>query len=88
MLGSLTLDLSIDVIERYNLLKGLEFLGSRWDWSEKLYPIGFTHALLESPSLDTAWARAQEAGAGHGHWFDDIESILYCFFALAEQKPP
>ncbi len=87
MLGSLTLDLSIDVIERYNLLKGLEFLGSRWDWSEKLYPIGFTHALLESPSLDTAWARAQEAGAGHGHWFDDIESILYCFFALAEQKP-
>ena len=83
-LGSLTLDLSIDVIERYDLMKGAEFLGSRWDWSEKLYPVGFTHALLESPRLDTAWARAQEAGAGHGHWFEDIEAILYCFFALAE----
>lgn len=85
-LGSLTLDLSIDAIERYNLLKGAEFLGSRWDWSEKLYPIGFSHALLESPRLDTAWARAKEAGAGHGHWFEDIEAILYCFFALAEPQ--
>lgn len=85
-LGSLTLDLSIDVIERYDLMKGAEFLGSRWDWSEKLYPVGFTHALLESPRLDTAWARAQEAGAGHGHWFEDIEAILYCFFALAETR--
>ena len=83
-LGSLTLDLSIDVIERYDLMKGAEFLGSRWDWSERLYPVGFTHALLESPRLDTAWARAQEAGAGHGHWFEDIEAILYCFFALAQ----
>ncbi len=85
-LGSVTIDLSIDVIERYDLLDDIETLGSRWDWSEKLYAKGFDHALLGSPRLDSIWARAAAAGAGPGHWFEDIESVLYSFYQPARAR--
>jgi len=80
VLGSITIDLAIDFIERHDLLEGVEMLGSRWDWSEKLYAAGFVHALMEPSRLDKAWKRAQAAGAGPGHWYEDSESLLYCFY--------
>lgn len=80
VLGSTTIDLAIDFIERHNLLEGLAVLGSRWDWSEKLYAAGFTHALMDPSRLDKAWKRAVEAGAGPGSWYEDAENLLYCFY--------
>lgn len=79
LLGSVTTDLPIDLIERHDLLEGVQMLGSRWDWSEKLYAAGFTHALTDH-RLDEVWKRAVEVGAGRGHWYEDAESILYCFY--------
>ena len=85
VLGSVTTDLSIDLIERHNLLEGVRMLGSRWDWSEKLYAAGFVHTLMEDPSLlDEVWKRAVAMGAGPGHWYEDAEAILFCFYRPGE----
>ncbi|PWB80151.1 MAG: amine oxidase [Methylocystaceae bacterium] len=79
VLGSVTTDLPIDLVERHDLLEGVQMLGSRWDWSEKLYAAGFIHALTDH-RLDEVWKRATAAGAGPGHWYEDAESVLYCFY--------
>ncbi|HEY8261754.1 MAG TPA: FAD-dependent oxidoreductase [Methylosinus sp.] len=83
LLGSVTTDLPIDLIERHDLLDGVQTLASRWDWSEKLYAAGFTHALMDQ-RLDEVWKRAVETGAGAGHWYEDAESVLYCFYRRGE----
>ncbi len=80
VLGSVTTDLSIDLIERHNLLEGVRMLGSRWDWSEKLYAAGFVHALMDPSRLEDVWKRAVAMGAGPGHWYEDAEAILFCFY--------
>jgi monoamine oxidase/SAM-dependent methyltransferase len=80
VLGSVTTDLPIDLIERHDLLEGMEMLGSRWDWSEKFYAAGFVHALSDTSRLDEAWKKVEAAGAGPGQWYEDAESLLYCVY--------
>jgi SAM-dependent methyltransferase len=85
VLGSVTIDLSIDLIERYDLLAGVKTLSSRWDWSEKLYACGFDHALNDPARLAEAWKRAEAVGAGPGHWYEDAESLLFCVYEKGSQ---
>ncbi|WP_052699124.1 FAD-dependent oxidoreductase [Hyphomicrobium sp. 99] len=80
VLGSVATDLPIDLIERHDLLNGVETLGSRWDWSEKLCEAGFSHALMDPVLLNEAWKIAEAAGAGPGHWYEDAESLLHCIY--------
>jgi monoamine oxidase/SAM-dependent methyltransferase len=82
ILGSVTSDLAIDLIERYDFLAGVKTVASRWDWSEYLYAVGFEHALNDPALLSEAWKRAEAAGAGNGHWYEDAESLLYCFYEV------
>ena len=83
ILGSVTTDLTIDIIERHNLLAGVKTFASRWDWSDQLMAAGFNFSLAGHVILDTAWKRAEAVGAGPGHWYEDAESLLYCFFSVA-----
>jgi monoamine oxidase len=80
VLGSVTCDLSIDLLERYDLRAGVKNLASRWDWSEQLQPSGFEVALLNPGRLAQIWERAKVLGAGPGAWYDEPESILYSFY--------
>jgi len=80
VLGSITTDLAIDLLERHDLLEDVQTLGSRWDWAERFHAAGFVHALTEPSRLDEAWKVAAAAGAGPGHWYEDAESLIYCFY--------
>jgi hypothetical protein len=80
VLGSITTDLAIDLLERHDLLEDVQTLGSRWDWAERFHAAGFVHALTEPSRLDEAWKIAAAAGAGPGHWYEDAESLIYCFY--------
>lgn len=82
ILGSTTVDLAIDLLERYDFLADVKTVASRWDWSEYFYAHGFDHALNDPTLLAEAWKRAQAAGAGPGHWYEDPESLLYCFYEI------
>ena len=83
VLGSVTTDLPIELIERYGLLEGVQMLRSRWDWSEILYDAGFVHALQEVSILDAAWKIVEAAGAGQCEWYGDAEGLLYCIYDVA-----
>lgn len=80
VLGSVTSDLPLEFVERKRLLSGLGTLTSRWDWSDQLLAVGFGFALADPQRLDTAWKRSVAAGAAPGEWYEDPESLLYCFF--------
>ena len=82
----MTTDLPIDLIERHDLLNGVATLGSRWDWSEKLYAAGYVHALTDTLQLDDAWKMAEAAGSGPGQWYEDAESLLYCVYQPAQPE--
>jgi monoamine oxidase len=82
VLGSITTDLPIDLIERYDLLIDINTLRSRWDWSEQLFAVGFDHVLIDTPRLIDAWNRVKAVGGGPGHWYEDAESLLFCFYGL------
>ena len=87
IIGSITTDLPIDLLERYDLLAGVRTVSSRWDWAEHLYAEGFDHALGDPALLAEAWKRAEAAGAGPGHWYEDPESLLYCFYEVPRPAP-
>jgi monoamine oxidase/SAM-dependent methyltransferase len=84
ILGSVTTDLAIDLLERYDLVTGVATLTSRWDWSDMLFVQGFDYALSDSARLARAWKRAEEAGAGPGHWYEDAEALRYCIYQVAD----
>ncbi|HWG04378.1 MAG TPA: FAD-dependent oxidoreductase [Beijerinckiaceae bacterium] len=82
ILGSITTDQTIDLLEKFDLLSGVETLASRWEWADDLFAVGFDHALSDPLRLAEAWKRAQAAGAGPGHWYEDAESLLYCCYEI------
>jgi monoamine oxidase len=84
VLGSITTDLAIDLLERYDLVAGVANLASRWDWSDLLFAQGFDHGLNDPARLARAWKRAEEAGAGPGHWYEDAHALLYCVYQVAD----
>jgi hypothetical protein len=80
MLGSIVTDLPIEMIERYDLHANVKTLWSRWNWSDEFFAGGFDRTLVDPDHLATVWKRAQTAGAGPGHWYEDPEALLYCFY--------
>jgi monoamine oxidase/SAM-dependent methyltransferase len=80
MLGSVVTDLTIETIERYDLHANVKTLWSRWNWSEEFFAKGFDHALIDPDRLAKVWRWAQASGAGPGHWYEDPEAVLYCFY--------
>lgn len=79
--GSVTSDMSTDVIHRFDLLKGVKTLGTWWEWSERFLDRGFEFADLDPVRLDRLWERTLAAGKGPDDWFPDAETLRYCFFS-------
>lgn len=80
VLGSVTNDLPIEVIERYELLSGIKTLTSRWGWADLLQSIGFRYALTDPAVLEQAWRRSIAAGIAPSPWYEDAESLQACLF--------
>jgi monoamine oxidase/SAM-dependent methyltransferase len=82
VLGSVTTDLAIDLLERYDLVAGVESMASRWDWSDLMFAQGFDHGLNDPARMTRAWKRAEEAGVGF--WYEDANALLYCIYQVAD----
>jgi SAM-dependent methyltransferase len=95
LLGSVTTDLSVELIERFDLLEGVQVLCSRWDWAERFYTAGFAHALFDASRLGKAWEKIEGSGVRSSGWYEDSESLLYSVYERAPKplspevkKPP
>ena len=78
--ASVTSDLPLDLIERHDLLDGVETLSSRWAWSEHFSTAGFGFALSGKFHLEAAWDAVAAAHFGPGLWFEEAESFSYSFY--------
>lgn len=80
ILGSITSDLDIEIIKKYDLLRGVVTLSTWWEWSEALLEYDFDLALTAPEVLEHAWQRTIQAGKGPRAWYEDAESLRYCFY--------
>ena len=78
--GSVTADLTSEVCDRYDLLRGVKKLATWWEWSELFFDEDFDMAIQSQEMLDALWERTLAADKGPGRWYEDAESLRYCFF--------
>jgi SAM-dependent methyltransferase len=86
LFGSVTSDLPSDVLDRFDLLRGVRSLSTWWDWSEMLFDAGFDLAVQDEALLEDLWALAQAAGRGPSQWYEDAESLRYCFYSREDTQ--
>jgi monoamine oxidase/SAM-dependent methyltransferase len=82
--GSMTSDLPSEIIDRWDLMRGVKRLGTYWEWSDVFFDNDFEMAINDDEVLAKLWARTLEAGKGPGFWYDDAEAIRYSFYAKLE----
>lgn len=78
--GSVTADLTSEVCDMYDLLRGVKKLATWWEWSELFFDEDFDMAIQGQETLDAVWQRTLAAEKGPGRWYEDSESLRYCFF--------
>lgn len=84
--GSITSDLDLDIMDRYELQRGIRTLATWWEWSERFFNAGFDLAVQEEDVLDRIWQRTLAAGRGPGQWYEDQESLRYSLYnAVADE---
>jgi monoamine oxidase/SAM-dependent methyltransferase len=84
--GSVTSDLPSDVLDSFDLLRGVRSLSTWWDWSEVLFDAGFDLAVQDEALLAELWALTTQAGTGPAQWYEDGESLRYCFYSRADAE--
>jgi monoamine oxidase/SAM-dependent methyltransferase len=78
--GSVTSDLAPDLIDRYDLLRGVKKLGTWWEWSELFFANGFDLSMNRNDVTEALWQATLAAGKGPGQWYTDADSLRYSFF--------
>ncbi len=78
--GSVTSDLTSEVCDRYDLLRGVTKLATWWEWSEIFFNADFDLTLERRDVLDKLWQRTLKAGKGPQAWYEDAESLRCCFY--------
>jgi monoamine oxidase/SAM-dependent methyltransferase len=78
--ASMTSDLTSDIIDKNDLMRGVRRLGTYWEWSDLLSDNNFDMAVTDDALLEKLWQRTLAAGKGPGVWYDDAEAIRYSFY--------
>jgi monoamine oxidase/SAM-dependent methyltransferase len=79
--GGVTSDMTREVIEDYNLFRGVRSLFTLWEWSEIFLRNGFRMAVTDPKVLARAWQIESEIDEDDWYWYPDAESMRYCFYS-------
>jgi monoamine oxidase len=82
--GTITSDLSNQIFDKYDLMRGVKKISTWWEWSEIMIENDFDFAVTDLTLTEVIWQRTREAGKGEGKWYEDAESLKYCFFKRLE----
>lgn len=82
--GTITSDLTNQIFDKYDLMRGVKKISTWWEWSEIFIENDFDFAIQDQAVTEQIWQRTIEAGKGNGAWFEDAESLRYCFFKRLE----
>jgi SAM-dependent methyltransferase len=87
-LGSITTDMTKEVIEAYELFEGIQTFSTLWEWSERFVRNGFRIATSDPKVLRRAWKIETDANNGDFAWYPDMESMRYCFYVKPDAARP
>ena len=79
--GSITSDMTLEVIEEHDLFEGVQSLMTLWEWSEQFLKNGFRPAAVSQKTLAKVWKIETEANKGDVAWYPDMESMRCCFYS-------
>jgi monoamine oxidase/SAM-dependent methyltransferase len=84
--GGVTSDMTKEVIEDYNLFKGVQSLYTLWEWSEIFMRNGFRVAVTDAKVVARVWEIESEIDEDDWYWYPDAETMRYCFYS--KTNPP
>jgi len=80
LFGSITSDMTKEVIEQHELFRGVQTLMTTWEWSEQFLKNGFRMAIHDSKVLEKAWRIESSSNEGDHPWYPDKNVLRGCFF--------
>ncbi len=81
VLHGATTDMTEEVIEDYQLFKGLQTFWTFSEWSDAMVRAGFRLAVSDPVVLNELWRIEQETEEDDWDWFPDKETMKYTFFS-------
>jgi SAM-dependent methyltransferase len=76
-----TTDMTEEVIEDYELFRGLQTFWTFSEWSDAFVRNGFNLAVSSPALLDEVWRIEQETDEDDWNWYPNKESMRYSFFS-------
>jgi ubiquinone/menaquinone biosynthesis C-methylase UbiE len=81
VLQGVTTDMTEEVIEDYELFKGLQTFWTCPEWSDAMMRGGFNLAVSNQVLLDEVWRVEQETDEDDWDWYPNKETMQYQFFS-------
>jgi SAM-dependent methyltransferase len=81
LLQGVATDMTEEVIEDYELFKGLQTFWTCSEWSDAMLRAGFKLAVSDPAVLDEVWRIEQETDEDDWNWYPDKETMRYHFFS-------
>lgn len=79
--GSISTDMTKELIDEEDLLYGVRTFGTMLEWAEHYQRNGFRLAIGDPEVLERVWQIELDSNAGYHTWYPDPETIRYCFFS-------
>lgn len=86
--GGFTSDMTVGVIEAYDIFEEVASMFTLWEWSEIFMRNGFRVAASDTKILARAWKIETDANEGDVPWYPDAESMRYCFYSKPNAPLP
>jgi SAM-dependent methyltransferase len=81
VLHGVTTDMTEEVIEEYQLFKGLQTFWTFSEWSDAMVRAGFQLAVSDPVLLDEVWRIEQETDEDDWDWYPNKETVKYTFLS-------
>ena len=81
LLQGVATDMTEEVIEDYELFKGIQTFWTCSEWSDAMLRGGFELAVSDPAVLDEVWRIEQETDEDDWNWYPDKETMRYHFFS-------
>ena len=78
-------DIKPQAVQNYRLFDGVKTLLTLWEWSELFLANGFDLEVNSERSLKKLWRLEAATRGAEGSWYNDIESIRYCYYSKLEE---
>ena len=83
--GAVSTDIKPQAVQNYRLFDGVKTLLTLWEWSELFLANGFDLEVNSERSLKKLWRLEAATRGAEGSWYNDIESIRYCYYSKLEE---